>query len=52
MGSQESCISKSLARGTLDQGEHEKIRKALLAYSEQGMLALVRLVERLWLVSS
>lgn len=38
---------ESLTRGGLDQGEREKIRKALLKYCGQDTLAMVRLLERL-----
>lgn len=38
---------ESLVRGSLDQSEHEKIRKALLDYCKQDTLALVRLLEML-----
>jgi predicted RecB family nuclease len=40
----------SLVRGSLDQAEREKIRKALLDYCGQDTLALVRLLERLKVV--
>ena len=36
-----------LIRGSLDQAERERIRKALLAYCGQDTLAMIRLVERL-----
>lgn len=38
---------ENLIRGSLDQAERERIRKALLAYCGQDTLALVRLVEML-----
>jgi hypothetical protein len=38
---------ESLVRGTLDQVEREKTRKALLEYCGQDTLALVRLLETL-----
>jgi hypothetical protein len=38
---------ESLVRGSLDQSEREKTRKALLDYCGQDTLALVRLVEKL-----
>jgi hypothetical protein len=43
---------ESLLRGGLDQDERNKIKKALLAYCEQDTLALVRLLEKLRLVST
>jgi predicted RecB family nuclease len=42
---------ESLVRGTVDEVEHNKIRKALLDYCAQDTLALVRLVDRLRLMS-
>jgi len=38
---------KSLVHGKLDGAEHDRIRKALLAYCAQDTLALVKLLERL-----
>jgi len=38
---------ESLVRGSLDSGERDRIRKALLDYCGQDTLALVRLLERL-----
>jgi len=38
---------ESLVRGSLDQSEREKTRKALLDYCGQDTLAMVRLVEKL-----
>jgi Domain of unknown function(DUF2779) len=38
---------ESLVRGSLDQTEHEKIRKALLDYCGQDTLAIICLVEKL-----
>jgi hypothetical protein len=38
---------ESLMRGGLDRGEHDRIRKALLAYCGQDTLSMVRIVERL-----
>jgi hypothetical protein len=38
---------ESLVRGTLDQGEREITRKALLEYCRQDTMALVKLTERL-----
>ena len=37
---------ESLVRGSLDQSERDKIRKALLEYCGQDTLALVKLLER------
>jgi hypothetical protein len=42
---------ESLVCGSLDASEHDKIRKALLDYCGQDTLALVRLVEKLQLIS-
>jgi hypothetical protein len=41
---------ESLVRGSLDQAEHDSIRKALLDYCGLDTLALVRLLERLRLI--
>ena len=38
---------ESLARGSLDQSEQDRIKRALLDYCGQDTLALVRLVEKL-----
>ena len=38
---------ENLIRGSLDQAERERIRKALLAYCGQDTLAMIRLVKRL-----
>jgi len=38
---------EALIRGDLDQGERDRIRKALLEYCGQDTLAMVRLLERL-----
>jgi predicted RecB family nuclease len=43
---------ESLVRGTADQGERDKIRKALLDYCGQDTLALVRLIDKLRLAST
>jgi predicted RecB family nuclease len=43
---------ESLVRGGLDQAESERVRKALLAYCGQDTIAMVRLLERLFNVSS
>lgn len=42
---------ESLVRGSLDRAERDRIKRALLDYCRQDTLALVRLVEILWLVS-
>ena len=39
---------ESLVRGSLDQVERDRIRKALLDYCGQDTLAMVRLLEKLW----
>jgi hypothetical protein len=52
-GGQDAGIAwESLVRGTLDQSERDKIRKALLDYCGQDTLAMVRLLERLRLGSN
>ena len=43
---------ESLVRGSLDQFERDKIRKALLDYCGQDALALIKLVERLQVAST
>jgi predicted RecB family nuclease len=43
---------ESLVRGTVDQADQDKIRKALLEYCGQDTLALVRLVHKLRFVSA
>ena len=43
---------EALVRGSLDQGEHESIRKALLDYCGQDTMAMVRLVDKLRFVSA
>jgi len=43
---------QSLVRGIVDQGERERLRKALLDYCGQDTLALVRLLETLLRVES
>jgi hypothetical protein len=42
---------ESLVHGGLDYNERDRIRKALLGYCGQDTLALVRLLERIRLVS-
>jgi predicted RecB family nuclease len=43
---------ESLVRGGLDQSERESTRKALLDYCGKDTLALVRLLEKVWLLSA
>jgi hypothetical protein len=50
-GRQAGVAWESLVRGNLDQVERERTRKALLDYCRLDTLALVRLIERLRLVS-
>ena len=46
-GTEAGVAWESLVRGTADQGERDKIRKALLDYCGQDTLAMVRLLENL-----
>jgi predicted RecB family nuclease len=48
---QDAGLAWESLKGSLDQAEREETRKALLNYCGQDTLAMVRLVERLWLVS-
>jgi hypothetical protein len=50
-GTEAGLAWESMVRGGLDEDDREKTRKGLLDYCGQDTLALVRLVERLWLVS-
>ena len=43
---------ESLLRGTTLGAERERIKKALLDYCGQDTLALVRLLEKVWLLST
>jgi hypothetical protein len=43
---------ESLVRGSLDQVERDKIRKALLEYCGQDTLALIKLIDRLQVAST
>jgi len=51
-GQQAGLAWESLVRGTLEQGERDKIKKALLEYCGQDTLAMVKLVDRLLLPPS
>jgi hypothetical protein len=47
-GGQDAGLAwESVVRGTVDEAERERTRKALLDYCAQDTLALVRLVQRL-----
>jgi len=46
-GTEAGLAWESLVRGTLDQTERDKIRKALLEYCGQDTLAMVKLLEKL-----
>src|ERR1700687_1844051 len=50
-GQQAGLAWESLVRGGLDQGERDRIEKALRAYCGQDTLALVKLMEKLVSVS-
>jgi len=43
---------ESLVRGSLDSGDHDRIRKALLDYCGQDTLALFKIVQRLLSLSN
>jgi hypothetical protein len=48
-----TCVAwESLVRGGLEQSERERVRKALLDYCGRDTLALVRLLEKLRLISN
>jgi len=51
-GQQAGVAWESLVRGSLDQIERDRIKKALLGYCGQDTLALIKLVERLQRVST
>jgi hypothetical protein len=51
-GTEAGVAWERLVRGSLDQVEREKTRKALLDYCSQDTLAMVELTEKLRLVSN
>jgi hypothetical protein len=51
-GTDAGLACESLIRGGLDQDEHQRVKKALLDYCGQDTLALVRLLEKLRLISN
>ena len=51
-GQEAGLAWESLVRGGLDETEREKRKKALLDYCKQDTLALVRLLEKVWLMSA